>query len=451
MRQHIGKILIVAIIIGALLLLFSPLISGATGKVYSLEIDGAISPATADFFDRSLDKAITDNADLLILKINTPGGLDKSMRQMIQSILDSPIPVVSYVAPKGARAASAGTYLVYASHIAAMAPATNLGSATPVTIGMVKPPQPEKNEETKSPAKDDAPTDVMQRKMVNDAKAYIRSLAQLRGRNEEWAVEAVESAANLSSKDALDKKVIDLIAYNLEKLIAQLDQMQVKIGDKIITLNLVDPEIIELTPDWRTDLLMIITDPSVAYLLLLAGIYGLMFEFLHPGSLLPGTVGAICLLLALYAFNMLPINMAGLALLILGVVLMVAEALAPSFGILGMGGIAAFIIGSFMLMDSDLPGYQIAPALIISAAIVSGILVILVFSMILKMRRRPVVSGDHELLDHTAIALVDFDGPGRVMIRGEVWQADSDQPIEKSQQVKVVAIDGLRLKVIRED
>ena len=291
----------------------------------------------------------------------------------------------------------------------------------------------------------------MERKIVNDAKAYIRSLAQLRGRNEAWAEEAVNVAANLSAEEALTKKVIDIIAYNEAKLIEQLHNRTLSINEKSMTLVLEDPEVIYLQTDWRTDLLMIITDPSIAYLLLLAGIYGLMFEFLHPGSLLPGTIGAICLLMAMYAFNLLPINLAGLALLILGLLLMVAEAFAPSFGILGIGGIAAFIIGSFMLMDGQTPGYQIAPSLIISAAIVSGVIGIVVVSMVLKVQRRPIVSGVHELLNNHATALEDFDGAGRVMIRGEVWQADSVEPISKSQRVKVVAVDGLRLKVSKEN
>jgi membrane-bound serine protease (ClpP class) len=451
MRQHMGKIVTIAIVIGALLLLFSPLVSGANGKIYSLTIDGAISPATADYFIRGLDKAIDDDADLLILNLNTPGGLDKSMRDMIQAILDSPIPVVSYVSPKGSRAASAGTYLVYASHIAAMAPATNLGSATPVSIGFKNPVKPQNKSGDEEDQQEQPPLETMERKIVNDAKAYIRSLAQLRGRNEAWAEEAVNVAANLSAEEALTKKVIDIIAYNEAKLIEQLHNRTLAINEKSMTLVLEDPEVIYLQTDWRTDLLMIITDPSIAYLLLLAGIYGLMFEFLHPGSLLPGTIGAICLLMAMYAFNLLPINLAGLALLILGLLLMVAEAFAPSFGILGIGGIAAFIIGSFMLMDGQTPGYQIAPSLIISAAIVSGVIGIVVVSMVLKVQRRPIVSGVHELLNNHATALEDFDGAGRVMIRGEVWQADSVEPISKSQRVKVVAVDGLRLKVSKED
>ncbi|MCW8879333.1 MAG: nodulation protein NfeD [Kangiellaceae bacterium] len=450
MRRHLKKAVYIALAIGVFLLLFSTFVSAERHKIYLATIDGAISPATADYFDRALEKATEDKAQLLILQLNTPGGLDKSMRHMIQVILDSSIPIVTYVSPKGARAASAGTYIVYASHVAAMADATNLGSATPVSIGLVEPPKQDGQKDTKeSSAKQTM--DAMQRKMINDAKAYIKGLAQLRERNQEWAEQAVESAANLPAKDALEKQVINIIAYDLEHLIKQLHGKQIKLNKETITLDVAESELVVFDSDWRTELLIIITDPSIAYLLLLAGIYGLMFEFLNPGSLLPGTLGAICLLVALYALNMLPINYAGLALLLLGIGLMVAEAFAPSFGILGMGGIAAFSIGSFMLLDSEVPGYQIAPALIVSTSIASAVLLIFIVSMIIKSRRSPEVSGQKELINHTAIATESFDGLGRVMIRGEVWQAISEQPISKSQQVKVVAIDGLTLKIKPEE
>jgi len=466
MRSHIKILTIVAIIIGILLYFFSPSLIAQQakevqqGKIYITTIDSAISPANADYFIRGLDEAVNNNADLLLLNLNTPGGLDKSMRAMIQAILSSPIPVVIYISPKGARGASAGTYLMYASHIAAMAPATNLGSATPISIGMGEPADSDAFEDDKSKKDaDESNNEIdnlsktvnkMQRKVTNDAQAYIRSLAQLRGRNEEWAQKAVSQAANLSANEALEKNVIDLIAYNQNDLIKELHQWEVTMGDKTIRLQLVDPEIIELTPDWRTEILIVITDPSLAYLLLLAGIYGLMFEFLNPGSLLPGTIGSICLVVALYALNMLPINMAGLILLLIGITLMVAEAFVPSFGVLGFGGIIAFTIGSFMLMDTSLPGYQIAPALIISTALASAFSVIFVLSMLLKARRRPLVSGEQELIDELAIAVEDFSGHGRVRIRGEIWQADCEQDVDvkQEQKLRVKAIDGLTLKVV---
>jgi len=457
MRQHAKKIVITLVLVSICLLLYSTYVNAGQGRVYSLTIDGAISPASADYFVRGLDEAVSNGADVLILNLNTPGGLDKSMRVMIQAILDSSIPVVVYVFPKGSRAASAGTYLLYASHIAAMAPATNLGSATPVLIGMIKPPpldedKPSTGDETeRQDTGDEVPDNVLQHKMVNDAEAYIKSLAQLRGRNEEWAMQAVRKAANLSATDALADNVIDIIAYDQADLIKSLHLREIAVGQTTVKLTLVEPEIIEVNADWRTELLIIITEPSMAYLLLLAGLYGLMFEFLNPGGLLAGTVGAICLLLGLYALNMLPINLTGLALLILGIILMISEAIAPSFGVLGIGGVSAFGIGSFMLMDSKLPGYQIAPALIIATSLMSGFITIFVLSMILKARRKPLVSGLDELLNHHAIAVEDFDGKGHVLIRGEVWQAESKDQIRKSQKVIVKAVEGLRLKVTVED
>ncbi|MCE9686604.1 nodulation protein NfeD [Shewanella sp. AS16] len=453
MRQHIKKLFWIALFIGIGFLLYSSYVGAAQNKVYLLTIDGAISPAHADYFSRGLDKAIEDGSQAVILKLNTPGGLDKSMREMIQRILDSPIPIIIYVSPKGARAASAGTYLIYASHVAAMAPATNLGSATPVSIGIAPPtPADEKDKDKDKAAQAETPpTDVMQKKQVNDAKAYIRSLAQLRGRNEQWAVAAVSEADNISAQEALDKGVIELISYDTAQLLAQLDGREVNLGQRTVRLDLKQPEVIAYDTDWRTRILVIITDPSIAYLLLLAGIYGLVFEFLNPGTLLPGTLGSICLLLAMYAFNMLPISFAGLALLLLGLALMVAEAFAPSFGVLGIGGICAFALGSFMLMDSSLPGYQIAPALIISMTVFSAVVALFMISMIIRGRSRPVVSGDQELLQHEAEVIADFKGSGRVMIRGEVWLAFSEEPLQRGQKVKVIGIDGLTLMVTREN
>jgi membrane-bound serine protease (ClpP class) len=466
MHRHMKKAVFIAIAISLLLLFFSPYTHGNTGKVYLITIDGAISPANADYFVRGLDAAVANDSDIAILKLDTPGGLDKSMRFMIQAILASPIPVVVYIAPKGARGASAGTYIVYASHIAAMAPATNIGSATPITIGLTEPSKKrdKRNDELdeedsindffeadESQPSDNLDGNILQAKMINDAQAYIQSLAELRGRNQEWAIQSVSQAENISANKALELKVIDLIAYDLKTLINLLHGRKVNLGDKQVVLELIEPEIVEFEPDWRTEVLIIITDPSIAYLLLLAGVYGLMFEFLNPGSLLPGTIGAVCLVIALYAFNTLPINMAGLILLVIGIALMTAEIFAPSFGILGLGGISAFAIGSFMLMDSSLPGYQIAPALIISSVLVSSFVFFVIFSMVFKSRNKPIVSGGHELINHLAVSEEDFEHSGRVRIRGEIWLADSDTAIKKRQRVRVEAINGLRLKVTAED
>jgi len=301
--------------------------------------------------------------------MDTPGGLDLSMRAIIKHILASPIPVASFVAPDGARAASAGTYILYASHIAAMAPATNLGAATPVSIAPQSPPDEPREPASAQgkPRQDgdraaDAPSTArtLTRKQTNDAAAYIRGLAQLRGRNAEWADKAVREAVSLSAREALELNVIDLIAADIPQLLQQLDGRQLAVLGQPRRLATGGAGIVDYRPDWRARLLIVITDPGIAYLLLMIGFYGLLFEFFSPGLVAPGVIGGICLLLALFALQLLPVSYTGLALIALGVGLLVAEHFAPSFGILGMGGVTAFVIGSIMLIDTDAPGYFIA-------------------------------------------------------------------------------------------
>ncbi|HZF25007.1 MAG TPA: nodulation protein NfeD, partial [Steroidobacteraceae bacterium] len=326
-----------------------------------LKIDGPIGPAISHYFSQGLKKAQQSGSSLVILQMDTPGGLDTAMRDIIKDILASPIPVVTFVAPSGARAASAGTYILYASHVAAMAPATNLGSATPVQIGGEGPSEPgtdekppaadkpdSRDEKGKEGAKDEedhrvTPGSAMERKVINDAVGYLRGLAQLRGRNVEWAERAVREGANLPASEALDNKVIDLIAKDIPDLLRQLDGRKLRLGASEITLATKALTIEKFEPDWRTELLAVITNPTIAYGLLLIGIYGLLFEGYNPGAVLPGVAGAICLLLALFAFQVLPVNFAGLALIVLGALLVVTEAFVPSFGALGIGGLIAFI------------------------------------------------------------------------------------------------------------
>ena len=330
-----------------------------TKRAVVLELDGIIGPASADFIVRGIETAETSNAALVILRMNTPGGLDTSMRDIIHKILSSRVPVVSYVAPSGSRAASAGTYITYASHIAAMAPATNLGSATPVAFspgGMGKPPTeddkdaPDQSEDKESTDQTEAKSapklgSAMERKVVNDAVAYIKGLARLRQRNETWAEDAVRSAVSLTAEDALEQNVIDVVAKDVPDLLAQIDQRSVNLPSGEVTLNTDDLVIDIVEPDWRTKLLAVITNPNVAYILMLLGVYGLFFELSNPGSMYPGVFGAICLLLALYALHVLPVNYAGLALILVGIAFMVGELFVPSFGVLGIGGAAAFVIG----------------------------------------------------------------------------------------------------------
>jgi len=423
-----------------------------------LEIKGPIGPATSDYVSRGLEKAAKQGATLIILQMDTPGGLDSSMRDIIQAILASPIPVVSFVAPSGARAASAGTYISYASHVAAMAPGTNLGAATPVQIGGPGMPSPSPSQ---APEKDTQDTDkngkhalpeptspsAMEKKVESDARAYIRSLAQLRGRNVEWAEKAVKEAASLSAEEALSEKVIDLIADDVPDLLTKLDGREVVVQGKPRRLETSGLGVTHVKADWRNELLSVITNPNVAYILMLIGIYGLLFEFYSPGLVGPGVIGGICLLLALYAFHVLPVNYTGLALTALGVALMAAEAFLPSFGILGIGGIAAFVIGSIMLMDSDIPGFTIAWQLIGSIAFIAGALLMLVLTLLTRSRRRSVVAGPENMIDDIGPVLDWKGNEGRVRIHGEIWRARADNTIAPGQHVRVVGIDGLTLDV----
>jgi membrane-bound serine protease (ClpP class) len=411
---------------------------------------GAIGPANADYLQRGLEKAVALNAQLVVLKMDTPGGLDLSMRTIIKHILASPIPVASFVAPDGARAASAGTYILYASHIAAMAPATTLGAATPVAIGPSEPrapPAAQDKPETGGGTDTQSTAQTMRRKQTNDAAAYIRGLAQLRGRNAEWADKAVREAVSLSAQEALTLKVIDLIAADVPQLLEQLDGRTLSVLGQERRLATRAAETIAYHPDWRTRLLVVITDPSIAYLLLIIGFYGLLFEFYNPGLAAPGVIGGISLLVALFALQALPVNYTGLALIAVGLGLFVAEHFAPGFGILGMGGATAFVIGSIMLIDTDVPGYRIPWQLIaaVTAATAGGLLVVLNFAM--RARQRPVVSGREQLVGAIGEVLATTDSGVFARVHGEVWRIRATAPLGRGQIVRVAGIDGLVLAV----
>ena len=421
-----------------------------------LTVQGAISPASADYLLRGLSKAIEDQAHLVVIEMDTPGGLDTSMRDIIKAILASPIPVATYVSPKGARAASAGTYILYASHIAAMAPATNLGAATPVELVPAgerptppdRPAPPEKPDEAKPDTRPAPPPgDAKTRKAVHDAAAYIRGLAELRGRNVEWAERAVREAVSLSAAEALELKVIDLVAADLDDLLRQLDGRVVRMNGRTVTLDTTSAAVERVVPDWRSRLLAVIGDPSIAYILMLLGIYGLIYEFSNPGMLFPGVVGGICLLLGLFALQVMPINYAGLALMILGIVLMIAEAFIPSFGALGLGGIVAFVIGSVMLIDTDLPGYGIPWALIVPVAVASGLFSFFVVGMALRARKRPVVTGAEEMVGATGEILQDMEHDGWARIHSEQWRVHSRVPLKRGTLIRVRARHDLVLEV----
>jgi len=349
-----------------------------------------------------------------------------------------------------------------------MAPATNLGAATPVQIGGGNEPSapfgapPEAESEAESgdgdaaqpdtePAPTKLPGTAMERKVINDAVAYIRGLAELRGRNADWAERAVREGVSLSAEDALEQNVIDVIAESLDELLQVVDGREVKLVDSMVELDTAELEIEKYEANWRTQLLAVITDPNVAYLLMLAGIYGLLFEGYNPGAIVPGVVGAICLLLALFAFQVLPVNYAGLALILLGVMLIIAEAFMPSFGALGLGGVAAFVFGSIILLDTDVPGMQIARPLIIGVALVASSLLLMLVYALMRMRRRPAVSGTESMLGQIAEVLEDFEAHGAVFINGERWNADSSAAVRKGDQVRIEKIDGLHLQVVPVD
>jgi membrane-bound serine protease (ClpP class) len=421
-----------------------------------LEIDGAIGPATASYTVRGIERAAETGSEIVVLTIDTPGGLDTSMREIIQAMLGSPVPIVAYVTPQGARAASAGTYILYASHVAAMAPATNLGAATPVSIGgPAAPPGADPGDADNSsddasrgtPADPSEPRTAEERKAVNDAVAYIRGLAEQRGRNADWAERAVRSAASLSARAALEQRVIDLIADDLDDLLAQLDGRTVDVAGGPRTLATADIAVERVEPDWRTRLLAVITNPTVAYILMLIGIYGLIFEGYSPGAILPGVVGAISLLLALYAFQILPIDYAGLALIALGVTLMIAEFMVPSFGVLGIGGIAAFVFGSVILIDTDVPGFRVPTPLLATLATVGSAAVLGTIWIAVRTRALPVVSGAEDFARSTATALEDFEREGNVRVGGERWRARSTVPIRKGDSLRIVGVDNLVLQV----
>ena len=433
--------------------------SEPAGTATVLEINGPIGPATSRYVVRGIASAREHGSRLVVLELDTPGGLDSAMRDIIRAILASPVPVASYVTPSGARAASAGTYILYASHVAAMAPATNLGAATPVAIGgepeapapPVEPPGKPTDKGVGGAGEGSAPQNppgsAMERKVVNDAVAYIRGLAELRGRNADWAEQAVRGAASLTASAALQQKVIDLVARDLPDLLAHIDGREVRLGDGTVKLATRDLAVMSVKPDWRTELLAVITNPTVAYGLMLIGIWGLLLEGYNPGAVLPGVAGSICLLIALFAFQILSVNYAGLALLVLGTAMIIAEFFFPTYGSLGAGGLIAFIVGSLILFDTDVPGMQVGRPLIAALATVGGIVIAGIVYLATRAMRHPVATGAPAMIGASAEVFEDFTGKGRVRYGGELWNARSDVALRAGQTTRIVRVEGLTLWV----
>jgi len=419
----------------------------ATQGIWVIDIDGAIGPATSDYVLRGIADAEKADAKLVVLRMNTPGGLDNAMRDIIEAILSSDVPVASYVGPKGARAASAGTYISYASHVAAMAPATNLGAATPVQMGAPTLPSPDQDG---SPTQTDQAT-AMEKKMVNDASAYIRGLAELRDRNADWAEAAVREAASLDAESALAENVIDIIATDIPDLRTQLEGLVIDLDGKEVTLNLEGVDLYYYEADLRTEILSILTNPSMILVLGMIGIYGIILEFYNPGALVPGVIGAICLLLAAYSVQLLPLNYAGLALIILGVALMVAEAMIPSFGILGIGGIIAFSIGGLMLFDTEIDAFQVGLPTIAATATISALLLVFTVRIAIRVHKKRIKTGLNSLIGESGQALEDFAREGQVRVGAEIWRAVSEAPVEKGDDISVTSVDGLVLHVEKKE
>lgn len=424
--------------------------------IYVTELDGTIGPATHAHLTESLTKAIHGNAQALIITLDTPGGLASSMREMTKAILSAPLPVIVYVSPSGSNAASAGAFLVYAGHLASMAPGTNIGAASPIPLGGDAPvpndrySEPSNSDEQKSDVSTPSPaqaSSAAQRKAVEDLTAYMRSMAEINHRNSEAGVSMILDGRSFSAQEALKANIVDYISTDLQELLSQINGRQVFVQKQSITLQTKHASVVTVKPNWRYDFLSIITDPNITYLLLIAGIYGLLFEFYSPGVLLPGILGSICLILAGYGLHLLPINFAGLFLLLLGLCLLISETFVTSYGLLGLGGIAAFVTGSVFLLDTLYPVYSVSRVIIGVMTILSASVVAILTTFVFGSLKQPHITGQHAMIGQRARVLENFTTTGQVEYEGAIYSATSDHPVKKGEYVVIKSVAGIKLSV----
>ncbi|XPV69662.1 MAG: NfeD family protein [Halarcobacter sp.] len=426
--------------------LFIPIFA-FSDNITHIKIQDAISPATAKYLNNAFKETKKNNSKLLLIQLDTPGGLASSMREMIQDILNSKIPVVMYVSPKGSRAASAGTYLMYASHIAVMSPGSNIGAATPVNL--IENPKSQKEEQTEDKKKENFSqmTTTMQKKVINDSIAYIKSIAELRNRNIPWAIKAVKDGESISSQEALKLNVIDFIANDMDELLKEIDKKELVIDGKKIIINTKNANIIFFAPSWKTKILMTITNPNIAYIFLMLALYGILFEMFNPGAILPGFIGFISASLALYSLNILPFNYVGLLLIFFGVVFMLMEVFISGFGILGIAGVFSLATGSFLLFDEKTLGLGVSYPLIIAFSLVSLALFVYILKTLLKTREKKSISGIENIIGSQALVVKVKGNTYKVLSNGELWNATSKEKLNIDDKVTIENIEGLTLQI----
>jgi membrane-bound serine protease (ClpP class) len=415
------------------LILASPLMTfaGERQPVYDvIRISSAITPPVADYILQSLDGAVKDGSDGLVLLLDTPGGLDLAMRDIVKGILGAPLPVIVYVSPPGARAASAGMIITLAAHVAAMAPGTNIGAAHPVGLGI-----------------GGGGDKVMMEKVENDAVAYAISIARQKGRNQEWVEKAVRKSESIPADQALQARVVDWVAKDLNTLLAELQDKEVRVREEMRIMKTKGAILREVPMSLRQQVLTILSDPNIAYILFLLGVAGLYFELAHPGAILPGVIGGISLIMSFFAMQTLPVNYAGIALILFALILFIAEIKIISHGLLSVGGIISLLLGSLLLFDSPEPALRVSLKVMIPSLVIVSTFFIFIVSLVVKAQRRKKHTGPDELIGAEGIAVTDIYETGKTFIRGEYWDSWSDHPVSKGKKVEVTRVEGMKIQV----